>query len=334
MELTLEELKRQNAESEAESDTPIPQNEDVENETELDDVADKIETEAETDSNETETPDIESWMVDEEDSNEETEKQFSGNDIANAKHKLKAKLDKRHNAEVEELKAQIKSLESKPVQNVSGRPNREDFYEHDDPDTAYEDALYEWRLNQEMANRQKEIQAKQVEEYKDKTEKALDAHYERANEFVNKYSISPESYKQAEKTFRESIDNVMPNRGDAVADHLISMISGGSERVAYAVGINANKRAELQKSLLEDQTGMKAAIFLGKISQEVSNAARKPVKRNKPAARANGESKLSGSTLERNLKKKYEKAVSSGSMQGRLDARKEARAANIDVSKW
>ena len=123
----------------------------------------------------------------------------------------------------------------------------------------------------------------------------------------------------------------MPGKGSAVVDVLISRIGEGSEKVSYYIGRNETARAKFQALMMEDPTGIKASIFLGEQKARLTGAINKQKTSKAPAPAPDvtgGRVAVDGGA---ELKKKYDSAKT---IQEQLDARRAARKAGIDVSKW
>lgn len=339
---TLEELKRENAEAEAKS-TEVPQTEEEETETEaVEEETEESSEVAEPGDGETEETETEAWMQsDEQASQEGAEKSFTGSDIAAAKRKLRAKLERTHNSEVEELRAEIEKLKSGGVQQQASaapepkRPRLEDF-DHDED--AHQDALDRWyearmeaKIQQATAGQQQTAQQRQAEE---NFNRAVDQHYERAAKLAKEANITAEVYQNADLAVRSAIEQAMPQRGDLVTEQLISMLGEGSEKVMYYLGRNKAELATLQSALLDDPTGMKAMLHIGKISSKISNPQKQTSRAPKPATQIRGDEGAGLPANAKALKKKYDAAAKSGDAQARFDARRAAKLAGVDVSHW
>jgi len=362
-EKTLEELKAENAEAEAGANLPPQAGKEDANADAIDgdpevsdeDSGDKPdgdkpngnesdgskpngnEPDAEASEGEPGDSDIEDWM----DSGEEQ----SADEIPNAAWKgarehYKGKLSKakeEHNAEVDKLKAKVAELENgPPPAKQLNRPKREDFYEHDDPDEAYLEALSDF--NMEKSSAKQAAQAKEAETNRqqqallEEINTGVDQHYERAVKLSKESGIKAETYQAADRTVRASIDAIVPGGGDAVTDKLISDLGAGSEKVFYSLGVNADKRTKLQNLLTSDSSGLKAAMYLGELKAQLSAPQKRKSNAPKPAPHLEGDA--AGGDEHKALKKAYDKASASDDTQAAFDARMKARKAGANVSNW
>lgn len=294
---------------------------------------DESDSKGEADSDQEGDAPTEAWMA--EDSEDEQASggdraKFSDSDVAAAKRKLRAKLEKEHNDELEKLKAEIEQLKQSKTeprsQDVGKVPTLEQF----DYDKAkYAAAMQAWVRNQvQGASRATETEAikqRQAQEF----ERKVEDHYERAAKLVKQHNIDPDLYRNAGMSLRKTIDEVFPGNGDLFTDQLLSRLGEGSEKVEYHLGRNAQKREILKAKLMEDPSGLSASIYLGKVLGEVSMPANRKSKAPAPAARANGGQ---GSVNnEASMKKKY---IAENDVQKRFDLRRKAKLAGIDVSDW
>lgn len=275
----------------------------------------------------------EAWMA--EDSEDEQASgggraKFSDSDVAAAKRKLRAKLEKEHNDELERLKAEIEQLKrgrtEQPSQDVGKVPTLEQF---DYDEAKYAAAMQVWVRNQvQGASKATETEAskqRQAQEF----ERKVEDHYERAAKLVKQHNIDPDLYRNAGMSLRKTIDEAFPGNGDLFTDQLLARLGEGSEKVEYHLGRNAQKREILKAKLMEDPSGLSASIYLGKVLSEVSMPANRKSKAPAPAARASGGQ---GSVSdEAGMKKKYQAETD---MQKRFDLRRKAKLAGIDVSDW
>jgi hypothetical protein len=342
---TLAELKAQNA-AEEEAALKAAEEAQARESAEDEEVEDESEGETQTETEEAgeregEKPDsseeeAEPWMQGDEGS-PDAEKKFGDSDVAAAKRKLRAKLERQHQSREEELQRQIDDLkksQSTPAvsEQLPPHPKRDDFNDHDDPDAAFTQALVEW--NQKAAEEKAKAESKQQalirqrEEALSKVSSAVDQHYERAVSLAEKSGISPEAYQAADLKVRQAIDSVFNGAGDQVADALIANLGDGSEKVFYNLAVNSTRLTELTTRLKNDQSGLSAATFLGHLNAELKT----PTKRNssapKPAPQISGDKK--GSTDAKRLREKYRKA----SGQQAFELRREARRQGVDTREW
>jgi hypothetical protein len=334
---TLEELKAENVAAEVEVDTP-PQEVEAEVEVEAVEV-EAVESDEIVESNDDETEETktEDWMQSDEPESQ-ADKKYSGEDIGNAKAKLRSKLDRKHNTETDELKAEIERLKNGRVDAKGlNKPKRDDFYESDDPDEAFFEALTDWKMEQNQAKaatRSKQsAEVQRAEEFKTNVSKGVDQHYERAVVLAENSGISPELYQSADLKVRQAVESIFPNAGDVITDSLITNLGAGSEKVFYNLGVNTTKRNEFTKLLTEDTSGMKAAMYLGKLQAELVAPTKRKTNAPSPAANVSGDAQ-SGSDPFKASKKAYDKASKSGDTQAAFNARMKARKAGANVTNW
>lgn len=338
---TLEELKAENAAAEEEANS-IPQVEEektetAEEETETDESGQIAESEQEETGEET----SEAWMQSDEQTSQEkdAEKSFTGSDIAAAKHKLRSKLEKRHDGEVEKLRTEIKRLKDQGSTEqqiqIPPRPKIEDFnYDEEAHQVAIDkwgDARLEAKVKQVTTGQQQTVRHQQDVEAFNRT---IDQHYERAGKLAEESGITAEVYQQSDLVVRSAIEQAMPDQGDLVTEQLIATLGEGSEKVMYYLGRNKNELNALQSALLADPSGMKAIFLLGRISSKINSPQKRTSRAPKPATQIRGDEGASLSADGKTLKKAYQAADKSGDAQARFNARREARKAGIDVSNW
>ncbi len=350
--LSLDELKAQNAAEEALKAEP-PEN--VIEETEKPDVT---QTESETldantgeDNEQKPDDDANSSEEDGEESESEEwlkgdldesqgEKKFSGEDVGIAKARLKAKLTKKLDAkdtEIEELKSRLNTLETSapPAQQSElQKPKRDDFFDADDQDEAFTDALMDWKLNKHQAGQAAAAASATAEKAQQdnaiKISQGEDDHYERAANLVQKSGISVEKFQTADSAFKQAIDIVVPNGGDDIAAALVSKLGKGSEKVVYNIGVNTDKQAELTKLLKADPSGLEAYGYLVELKLSLNASSKRRTNAPKPAPEIKGDV-VTNSSLKA-IKKQYQAAKTP---QARFDLRRKAKASGAkDVNDW
>lgn len=332
---TLAQIKQENAEAETVEDTAKPQIDDqpIEEAKADEEILPEQESDAETDKPTGEEESLESWMDAEE--NPDSGPSFSGSDIAAAKKNLRAKLEKRHDVEVDELKVKIQRLEAntniEQSVNTGTKPKREDFYSSDDPDDAYEDAVYKWRRTQESLSRSQEDKERNAREYQSKQDSLVNTHYERASELTVKHGITPEAYKETDLIFRNVFESVKPEQGDAIANEIISMMGEGSEKVAYYIGRNPKAQQEVRQALIEDPRGFKVMQLMGKYNAEVSSPTKRVTRAPKPSTEVRGDQ---ANTRISQYQKKYDDAHSKGNLQKAFNLKREAMRNGEKVNLW
>jgi len=348
MAMTLEELKAANAKAEAaatdenvehEEDalTPPQVEKDKSDGAAAEDDTKNGEEGAESSEDEDGELDVEDWKQgDSHESQAGQEKKFTDSDIGKAKAKLRAKLEKRHESELDELRKEVAELKGRPQAKALERPKREDFEDADDPDEAYFEALTDWKLTQHKSETQAQQASEQTkqqqEQWKAQTEKAVDQHYERAVELAEQSGISAEMYQSADLRVRQTVEAIFPEAGDTITDALIANLGEGSEKVMYNLGINTARREEFKSLLLEDRTGIKAAMYLAERKAELNAPRKRKTSAPKPAPNLNGD-KQTGAN-HKALKQKYDKAHEKGDLQAAFNFKREAKKAGADTANW
>lgn len=335
---TLEELRAENAAAETENaQAPQPGATEVEevaaaDQNTTDDLAEGDEGE------EGQAAEPESWMKGDDQESQEAGKKFTDGDIGAAKAKLRAKLEKQHQSELDELRAQLEAQRNQTVTpQPSARPKREDFYDQDDPDDAYAEALMEWKLDSAVAQKtaqtqQYEAQRKQLEAQQ-KISSNVDQHYERAAQLAAASGISPELYQSADLRVRTAIEGIFPGGGgETVTNALIASLGEGSEKVFYSLGVSQKRLAELTAKLQQDPTGIQASIYLGRLSAELTAPARRTSNTPAPATTVQGD--MQTTDLGKSLHRKYLEAHKRGDTQAAYDVRREAKEKKVNINSW
>lgn len=332
---TLEELKAENAAAEQE---PIEESASDIEESDVEAVEESEEEGvelAEVDAEESDEDAIDDWMKEGEELSNNDD-QFTGSDIAAAKRKLRAKLEKKHNSELEELKAELEALKAgnvqqvfKPEPTVKAKPKLEDF---DYDEAQYESALSEWienKVNSQISAVSKSANLKtQQEAAQRKFTESIDNHYERAAVLVKDAGIDPEVYQQADAAVRTAVSEVRPQDSEIVVDQLIDKLGEGSEKVMYYLGRNRQAQELFKAKLLSDPSGFSAFGYLVELK---ATKTQKPViksKAKKPSVRIQGDAK--GDTVDA-FYKQYKKAKG---VQDRLNIKFDAKKAGIDTRNW
>jgi len=248
------------------------------------------------------------------------------------KQKLKGRIKER-DSEIEDLRRKVNELQegrasTAPILKDLKKPNEDDFSSTEEYEAAVEkyeeDKLN--RLNARMQAEEKQRQAKEARAA------AVDSHYKRASEFVAKYGIAPEKYQKADESLRKAVDAVLPGQGESVADHLISLLGDGSEKVMFRIGAKPEVLREFQSLLMEDKTGLKASMFLGRQLELITNPKKRTSKAPPPGRQLKGDAAPNANAAA--LKKKYQEAQKNGEAQKAYDTKKHAREAGINVSAW
>ena len=334
--MTLAELKVQNEAEEnalAETET-IPQEVEVNVIDDPNAETEVIELELEGDAElEGEEKEPEDWMKSSGESEEIPNSAWKA-----ARTKYKAKLEKaevKHEEELNKLRSENESLRSSNPKPLN-KPKRSDFDDDDDPQSAYVDALTDWKI--ETSQAKGAATAKQREaidsqnRYLSETSKQVDEHYERAITLAEKSGIKPETYQAADLNVRKAVESVFPKGGDAIMDNLIANLGKGSEKVMFNLGINAARREEFKNFLQIDKSGLKASVFLGELKVRLNDPSKKTTNAPPPATQIKGDAVTS--SLEKGWKKKYDAADKKGDAQSRFNARRSAKQAGVNVSNW
>lgn len=339
MEKTLDELKAENAALEAaKAQAPQAGAEDEQSDAvEVEELNDQ-DAEPDEDGENTEA-EAESWMNGDSQESQSAERKFTDSDVAAAKKKMRAKLEREHQSEVERLQAELEAERQKHVlqpAQVGQRPTREQFFDKDDPDEAYAEALVDWKLKaqaaQQSAQQQQYEQQRQALEQRRQIETSVDQHYERAAQLAEKSGITPEAYQSADLRVRSAIDQVFPGGGDNITDALISNLGEGSEKVFYNLGVNRARLAELESLLKQDRTGLKAAVWLGKLASELNAPAKRTSNAPAPAAQIRGDRNTTEAG--RALLKRYKEASAAGNAQKAFDLKRQAKQQGVNTQSW
>jgi len=253
-----------------------------------------------------------------------------------AKRKLKGKIGER-DTEIESLRQEVKDLkEQKIIPSTQDetliRPKEADYESLEAYHTAldeYEDKRIESKFSVAQGkNKLQETQKKAIQQLNE----SVDKHYIRADKLIEDSGISAETYKQSDEAVRTAVEAVKPGQGNLVVDQIISILGEGSEKVIYKLGRSKALRGELMTLLSEDPKGLKAIAFLGEQKAKLLNTKGRKSSAPAPSTEANGDATLS--TKERVFKKKYDDAHAKNNSQVAYNAKKEAKAAGIDTSKW
>lgn len=333
--MQLAKLKAQNAEQDTETLTEVPTEVIEEVEIEAGEVA-KVEVEAGEPTAETEgtVPEAEAWMVADEPESEGSDQVPLKAHIA-MKTKLKGRVSER-DAELEALKTENEALKNQgqqvaqPQSTVTAVPLEGDFNNIAD----YQSAMQKWVTSSNQAENQTAQRSQAQSQAARQLEESVDSHYQRAAELASKSSIAPETYQKADMQVRQAVDAVLPGRGDLVTDQMIARLGNGSEKVFYHIGINKVAQAKFQQALLSDQSGITAAMYLGELKTSLTAPASKLSKAPKPAAKVQGDESGTKTGDAKKLHEKYDAAHKRGSIQAAYNAKKEAKAAGVDVTTW
>lgn len=280
---------------------------------------------------------------DDDDDGDESEDKVPVKKHIRVKQKLKGKL-KDSEAELERLRLENEQLKSggKPPEqqklqaapDAPKRPRRSDF----DDDEAYEVAFdtYEDQRRQYDAQviTQTSQQRQKIQQRMQEIEQSVDAHYDRAEKVVEKYGIKPEIYQQADLNVKKIIHKVFPQLDpEVVFNGFVDMVGEGSEVAMYHLGRNKTASTEFQRLLQEDQTGLRAAIYLGRISEKVGGSkGKKTSQAPSPAAKLKGDE--AASVKDQAAKRKWTEAHKKGKAQEAYNLKQQARKQGIDTTGW
>ena len=334
---TLEDLKAENAAEEAELSQAAP----VEDEA-LEEVAEAEAEEssevAELSEEETEEEEVESWMLADEQTSDDNA-HFTGSDIKAAKSKLKAKLSKVEDekvgmqAQIDALKMQLTGGTQPQVAaqqpSIMAYPTLESVGYDEDLLASQMQAYIGSQINagisaatQTYTRQASNNQASQA------MDKKVDDHYQRASELLKETGITEEVYQAADMRVRQVVESVLPGQGDISTDQMIARLGEGSEKVMFSVGQNAVKREKLRGLLLDDPTGLSAAMYLGEQKIEIT----KPVKRKssapKPAKSVKGGKDSDNAS---SFKRKYDAAKTANE---RINLKMDAKKQGVNTREW
>lgn len=348
--LSLKELKAQNAAGEAESNIVVDGKQDVTNDEYIEVTPEASAVVSDSDQGEDAGKDsetIESWMQTEEAETSADENQggFVPNHEAASRRKkgkaLRVELKEKAN-ENEELKARIAALESGSQQvnqevKALVKPTREQFdYDDDAYDVAierYYDDKFDRKLNNHSVNAAQQTEQKaQQQQAVDTQQKAIGDHYERAQKLIDDGKITTESYQNADKNVRLALNSVSNGNGDKVTNILISTLNSlgkDSEKVMYQLGVNPAKLQELQRLLSNDPTGFTATAYVGGLQKEISTPSKRRSQAPSPANKVDGEGGQSGKVG--TLQKQYNKL---DDIQARISFKRKAKKEGVDTTKW
>lgn len=345
MELTLEQLKQQNAAEEAEQQEvateEVEEVQSVEQEAEVE----AVETDGSTETSSEESEEIELWKQDEE-QNSSSEESFGNSDMAKLRRKLKAKQDEKdaaHEVELARLRGELEAIKAGNTQSEvakqapSKRPTLEQFdYDEDKYQEALESHLLNVIDNRNSQTLTKQQQESEQEKLNADRNKKLDAHYEQVQDLLSNKAITADDYQNSEVIVRRSLERISPGNGDALADGIIAQLASlgeGSAKVIFHLGRNRANRERLVDALVQDNSGLTAMGLLGELKAKLTSA---PVKKissaPEPSAVVSGGE--SGGNTEAKLKRLYNEAHKSGNAQAAFNAKQEAKKAGINTRNW
>lgn len=319
-----------------EEETETIQEEDTTNENEPE--ADEEEEQQEQ-GGEEEQQQKETWMLTGEEEEQETDNVPVARHIS-VRNKLKGRISEKDD-EIDRLKQEIEQIKSGRGQ--AGQPGQPEQMKRPDPldfttdaeyhaaMDKYEESLLEQRYNRLEAKRTYDLKVQEVNAAR---EKAVNTHYDRAAKLINDSAIDPDVYRESDITVRQAVENMMPKRGDLVVDQMISLLGEGSEKVMYYLGRNRNALNEFKVLLSEDQSGLKAAVYLGEQKTRLLAPAKRQSQAPKPGRKIEGDSGVTNQVDVSEMKKKYDKYHKNGNIQQAYDIKRKAKLAGVNTGKW
>ena len=285
-------------------------------------------------------PPAEDWLA--EDDAKGSGMQVPASVLAATRTKLKGQL-KEKDSELEVLKAELAQLKQavvKPaIADIPPAPLKPPVPQEYQTVEEYQAAVSKYttaEVQRQMAlvNQTQNAKARQ-EAAIDTVTKAVDSHYERADELVKANSISPEVYQNADLKVRQSIATVFPDAADKIVDDLIANMGAGSEKVMYFLGRNEAARNTLIAKLTQDGRGIAASMYLGQlVAQKAGNPANTSSMAPAPSPRVKGTSGGAGTSNVEELKKRYDSAHKKGDTQSAFNLKREAKLAGISTVSW
>jgi hypothetical protein len=289
------------------------------------------------DNDDDDVKDVEPWMADE---GEQKPSDVPVSTHIRMKQKLKGRLTDK-DEELERLKKENEVLKSGvstqtvPIlKELPKRPKENEFdtlQEYDEAMIGYDENMLQIRLD--TANKKTELKNVQIRAKVD-LDKAVDAHYERAAKLIQDNNIDTEVYKKADLIVREAIEGSRPNMGDIIADQIIAIMGEGSEKVLYFLGRNKEALDKFKSLLTDDPSGLQASLFLGQQKERLLTSKRKTSKAPSPGDDVHGDDSVKSSSKGKAFLQRRKVAIKNGNAQAAYDAKKDAKAAGVDVSTW
>ncbi len=345
----LEDLKRENANTEIESETVTGGDQlvldDASNEGELNIDSNALDENESTPEGEGGSEEVESWMVSDEQTSQESEHE-SGVPVkkhVQVKQKLKAQINEQE-SELQSLRREIEALKSgKPQQQSTvkaetlPRPKSADYtneYNEFDSD-KFDQALDSWtQKNLEIQQQQSETnQAEQ--KFKQELEGTVNAHYERAGKLVSDGKVDSADFQSKDLAIRTSLNALQPGKGDELGDWLIgqiSLVTKDSEKLWYKLGASKNALDEVIQAFAQPDGNSRGVAKLSELAQTITNPVKRRSAAPKPATQLNGES--GSSKLSSADKRKYREAAKKGDYQTSFNLKRAAKKAGVDTSEW
>jgi len=341
---TLEALKAENAAAEEELAKAnlalVKETEDEAAEDETEELEDAEEQNQESEDSEDEESaesgesEAEPWMQADDQESEGEETVPLGSHIS-MRSKLKGKIGER-DEELAKLRAEIDALKAgKPAEPAQSKPMPTmDSVDHDE--ARYQQEVTQWIREQVQGQvaiaTQSASQTQGQAREQEQVEEAVNSHYERAAKLTKESGIAPEVYQASDLKVRQLIDGAYPKMGDAITDRLIGRLGEGSEKVMYYLGRNQAAQEKLRLKLMEDPTGVSAAIYLGELKSGIAKPHKQTSRARPPAKRPKGDE--GGKAGESAMLKKYRAAHKSGDIQSAFNLKQQAKKSGADTSKW
>ncbi len=335
--MTLDELKKQNAEADAGEQVAQPDpvaDDDVQ--------ADNATPENDSvhtgdDGEEKPVQEVPLWMQTDEQTSVDGQMPVKSH-IA-VKQKLKGRLNQKE-TEIDQLRHEIEAIKSgasgspsKPVTEQTAMPRAEEFYDAKDPDAAYAVAMNNWvdkgverRLNAHLQKHQQQQNSQQLGQ---KMNQSLEQHYDRAATIVSEGLLTADEYQNSEILMRQAVDAISPGNGDAYVESLLSRMGDGSEKLVVSLARNASHMQAFQQALRDDPSGISAATFLGELKGTFRTAKRYS-QTPRPGHTLKGDGGSAGDTD----KRQYNTAHTSGDRQKAFNIKRAAKLRGVDVSQW
>lgn len=329
--MSLEELKRANAAEEQQKPVESKAEAVEKVETETPEIEAKAEgDEAESEGTESDGDESsEAWM------STKGERKFTDSDIGAAKHKLRAKLERQHQADTAALRAENERLKQQLTAGTQSKTLRPVPTEADagfDP-KKHAEMMRDWVAEVAVENGQRTTQQQKIAEAKAQLSKAEDEHYSRAEKLVTQHGINPDVYRDADDKVRSTLERIRPGEGEIIAAQLINVIGEGSEKLFYWLGRNPDALAVMESHLVRDPSGVQAVAYLSRKAAELSLPAKKTTNAPKPPTQIGGDGSSMPARIKA-LKEAHARAHSKGDVQAAWELRRQARAAGVDTSKW
>lgn len=221
--------------------------------------------------------------------------------------------------------------------NIELPPVLSDFDDQDNPEAAHQAALLEWSM-QSFERKQRQAEAeKQSQEQAAMREQELGAHYQRAAILVKEGHLTPDEYRNADGFVRQAVENVRPGEGRTIFNTLFADLGQGSEKVLISLYRNPTNLNRFQQELTQDLSGLRAATFLGRLAAEFERGGSKTTISSapRPGSKVRGDGKrTSPDKKAQKLKEEYDKAHKKGDFSAAWKAKKHAKEAGVDVSRW